>query len=189
MNSSTESERFQKAALAFETIHQGDPSGVALPHARTVVAWVERLRPDASEALRLAARAQHLGRWEVPRSTYPEGRDGYLRWRRDLSERHAEQAAGLLTECGYPADTVARVGAIMRKRGRVRDPEVQVLEDALCLAFIERQLDDFRRKHEDAKLAGILQKTWAKMSPQGREAALALDLPGPVRELIARSLG
>ncbi len=187
--SSRNADSFQCAARAFEAIHDRDPAGSALPHARAVAAWVERLAPQASEPLRLAARAQHLARWEVPRSTYPDGRDGYLRWRRDLAERHADQAGAVLRECGYDRDIVARVGAIMRKRARLRDPEVQTLEDALCLAFIERQLDDFRHKHDAAKLEGILQKTWVKMSPQGQAAALALELPAPVRELIERSLG
>lgn len=188
MTGAADSARFQRAAHRFEACHQRDPAGQAAEHARLVAAWVERLRPEAGEALRLAALAQHLGRWEVPRNTYPEGRSGYLRWRRDLAERHAAQAAAILRDCGYEAATVARVGAIMRKRALASDPEVQALEDALCLAFIERQLDGFRLKHDEQTLRRILRRTWAKMSADGQAAALALPLPAPVRDLIERSL-
>ena len=101
-----------------------------------------RLDPDVDEARLLAARAHHLRRWVVPRSTYPEGRAGYLRWRRDQKRRHAEEVGAILAEVGYPTEVVERVGAIVRKEGLGSDPAVQVHEDALCLVFLETQAAD-----------------------------------------------
>src|SRR5690606_23738600 len=104
--------------------------------AEMMTRWVARLSPDASEALHLAARAHHIRRWEVPRNTYPEGRQGYLQWRSDLHGVHAGHAAAILREHGYDEAMIDRVGAIISKRGLRRDPEVQVFEDALSLVFL-----------------------------------------------------
>src|SRR6202030_1192786 len=112
-----------------------------LTHAELVSAWVTRLCPDASEPLLLAARAHHLRRWQSPRSSYPEGRAGYLRWRRDLGRRQAEEVGGVLAEGGYPTETVERVQSIVRKQHLGDDPDVQALEDAMCLVFLETQFD------------------------------------------------
>jgi hypothetical protein len=150
--------------------------------------WLERLEPQASEALRLAARAQHLCRWRVPRGDYPEGRAGYLRWRRDCAELHARLAAEILAEVGYDAATIDRVRDLVRKKGLSDDAEALVLEDAACLVFLENELASFAPKHDETKLVRILERTWRKMSPRGRETALALDLPRSARALIEKAL-
>jgi hypothetical protein len=181
-------ERFREAVERIDDDHRRDPNGRALEHALAVVAWVTTLRPQASEALRLAGRAQHIGRWRVPRETYPRNRTGYLRWRADLQLSHVAEAAGILAACGYPQPFIDRVGSIMRKERLQDDPETQALEDALCLVFIEHQLAGFQEQHGGAKVQRILRRTWVKMSPAGREAALGLSLAGPVRALLARSL-
>jgi len=190
--------RFDDAVAEFSRIHAADPStehveGTARPRelAQTerVVRWVARLAPDASEALRLAAHGQHLGRYRVPRTSYPEGRVGYLQWRSELGRLHAEAAAVVLEQVGYPAEVVQQVRRIVQKQGLRHDPEVQTMEDALCLTFLEHELDDFAAKHADDKLVDILQKTWRKMSPRARELALALPLEGRARALVERAVG
>jgi hypothetical protein len=150
-------ERFALAIAAFDRENARDPSlevvaGAARPRelvqAERLSAWVTRLAPDASEALRLAARCQHLRRWEIARSEYPQGRAGYLQWRTRLGRFHAEQSAKILTELGYDAETIAAVGRINAKVGLRSDPDVQTMEDALCLSFLEHELaacaKDFR---------------------------------------------
>jgi hypothetical protein len=150
--------------------------------------WLERIEPDASEALRLAARAQHLCRWKIERAGYPEGRQGYLRWRRDCAELHARLVSEILAEVGYRADMVDRVKFLVRKQGLPDDPEALALEDTACLVFLESELADFSAKHDDAKLMRILERTWRKMSPRGRATALALDLPEATRTLLEKAL-
>lgn len=176
-------DRFERAIAAIDAANAADPNtlvvgGEARPkelaHAEMVTEWVRRLRPDASEALLLAARAHHLRRWAVPRSAYPEGRAGYLRWRRDLHERHAAEAGEILRGAGYDEATIARVGAIIRKRNLSSDPEVQALEDALCLVFLETQFADLAARTERAKMVDIVRKTAKKMSPEGIRHAVAL---------------
>jgi hypothetical protein len=192
-------ERFALAIAAFDRENARDPSlevvaGAARPRelvqAERLSAWVTRLAPDASEALRLAARCQHLRRWEIARSEYPQGRAGYLQWRTRLGRFHAEQSAKILTELGYDAETIAAVGRINAKVGLRSDPDVQTMEDALCLSFLEHELAAFCDKHPDDKLIEILQKSWKKMSERGRSAALALapELPSRARSLIERAL-
>jgi hypothetical protein len=177
--------RFNAAIAAIDAFNAADPKRVevagspvahAVDYARRMTAWIERLDPSASEALRLAARAQHIGRWTIPRSDYPDGLAGYSRWRRDLARYHAETAGAILDECGYDAAAIARVGALIRKEGLGRDPETQALEDAACLVFLETGFVDFSRRHPDDKVVDIVAKTWRKMGPNGR--ALAMTLVG-----------
>jgi hypothetical protein len=150
-------------------------------------AVLARLYPDASEALRLAVRAQHLRRWTVPRSSYPMDRTGYLRWRNDLKRKHAEWTAAILSECGYEEVEIARVAALIRKEALKRDAEAQALEDVACIVFLKSYVEDFAVKHSEEKVASILEKTWAKMSERGRAAALGLALSPPIRALIQRA--
>lgn len=176
------------AMQRIDSRHREDPKELALDHAMTVYRWVMALRPQASDALRVAARAQHIRRWQVPRDSYPRDRAGYLRWRSDLLRFHAAETAGILEDCGFGVEFVERVAILLRKEKLAEDAETRTLEDALCLAFMERQLADFAARQPEAKLRRILRKTWAKMSPDGRAAALRLPLPEPIGELLSRSV-
>lgn len=149
---------------------------------------VKRLKPDASEALLLASRCQHIGRWEIPRSAYPEGRVGYLKWRGYLAKYHASRASEILSGIGYDQMVIDRVMDIILKKNFKTDVEVQTMEDALCLVFLEFQYDDLISKHPDEKMIAILQKTWMKMSEQGRGLALAIDYSERGKVLINNAL-
>ena len=164
-------DRFARAIAAIDAANAESPTGVEGDHAVRVTEWVRTLRPDAGDELLLAARAHHIRRWTSPRSTYPDGRSGYLRWRRDLHELHAREAGAILTDAGYEPDTVARVQDIIRKKRLASDPEVQTLEDALCLVFIQTQYDELAGKLDDEKMQSVVAKTLAKMSDRGRAEA------------------
>jgi hypothetical protein len=151
-------------------------------------AWLEKLSSQASEPLKLAVRCQHIRRWAIPRSAYPEGRVGYLRWRKEQSLAHAAVAGEILGRAGYDEGTIGRVQSLVKKEGIKHDPEAQLLEDVTCLVFLESELAAFAPRHEEAKLVDILQKTWLKMSPAGREAALALELPAQLRALVEKAV-
>lgn len=157
-------------------------------HAELMVEWVRRLDPDPDDAQLLAARAHHLRRWSIPRADYPEGRAGYLRWRRTLNRQHAQEVAGLLAEAGYGQETVEVVQRTIRKEGLVRDPRVQLHEDALCLVFLETQLGPVADQLGPDKGPEVLVKTVAKMTERGRRAAMALDLPAEQAALVASAL-
>jgi len=163
-----------------EDPHQVVIEGAAQPwelcYAQWVTAWVVRLNPEASEALRIAARGQHVRRWTIPRDRYERNRRGYLRWRETLKAFHAQTVAELMREVGYPAATIERVQQIMSKRYLREDPETQTLEDALCLVFLEKQWASLREKTPPTTMRDILRKTWEKMSEPGRAAARALPL-------------
>ncbi len=140
---------------------------------------MRKLRPDASAELLLAARAHHVRRWEIPRDSYPEGRAGYLRWRRALHDHHARIVGELLREAGYDAATVARVQEIVRKRNLADDSEVQAMEDALCLVFLETQFDELAARLDAEKMDDVVEKTLAKMSDDGRRIAIEAGLLTP----------
>lgn len=191
-------ERFREAIARFDRANAEDPNvetadGVSHPkellYAQRMSEALERFAPDASEVVRLAARCQHIRRWTAPRDTYPEGRDGYRRWRTGLARFHAETAGGILRQVGYDDTIVGRVEALLRKERLKADPEVQLLEDVACLVFLGHYLAPFAARHEDEKVVGILQRTWRKMSERGREAALALDLAPDLRALVVRAVG
>ena len=190
-------DRLQRALDAFDRANAADPNlenvdGKDLPkeliYGRRMSAWLDRLCPEASEALRLAARCQHIERWVKPRATYPDGRIGYLAWRRDLKRYHADRARGILAELGYPEAVITRVQALVRKERLKQDEEAQTLEDVVCVVFLAHHLSDFARRHESAKVVEILRKTWAKMSPVGRDAACALPLDPALEGLLRAAL-
>ena len=165
------------AFAAIDAANAEDPHDKEQRDAELAVEWVRRLRDDAPEALLLAARAHHVRRWEIPRDTYPEGRAGYLKWKRDLQQHHADVVAPLLQAAGYDDGAVARVQDIVRKRGLAGsnpDPDVQTLEDALCIVFLQTQFADLAARLDDDKMVDILRKSLKKMSDEGRRAALGL---------------
>jgi len=191
------SPRFDAAIAAIDAANADDPhtivvGGAVRPkeqaHAEMMTTWVRRLDPDADDAQLLAARAHHLRRWTSPRTDYPAGRAGYLRWRTALKARHAEEVGALLEASGYDSATIERVQAIVRKDHLRSDPATQTHEDALCLTFLETQLGGVEEQLGDDRTVEVVRKTWAKMSPKGREAALALDLAPTQRDLVRRAL-
>ena len=195
---SRDPDRFDAAIAAIDAANADDPTtieidGVLRPkeqaHAELMTGWVLRLDPDADEAQLLAARAHHLRRWSIPRTEYPEGRAGYLRWRTALKARHADEVAGILEGCGYPSGTVERVRQIVRKDHLRTDPAVQTHEDALCLTFLQTQLAGLGDQLGVDRTVEVLQKSLAKMSDRGRQAALGLDLGPAERDLVERAVG
>jgi hypothetical protein len=182
-------QRFVHAIERIDRANEGDPNEPGtLDYARRMTAWLQRLYPHASQALRLAVRAQHIRRWTFPRDRFPMTRAGYHQWRTAAARFHADEAARILREVGYDDATVARVQSLLRKEGLKSDPETQALEDCTCLTFLERDFAAFAAKHDDEKVVGIVQRTWGKMSPRGREAAVGLELPPNARQLIERAL-
>lgn len=182
-------ERFQAAISRFDAANARDPRGRELPYAKRLSAWVERLCPAASEELRLAARAQHLCRWMIPRESYPQDRAGYLKWREDLKKFHATQAGTILQELGFPIDMIVEVQDLIRKRNFPRDPQSRVLEDALCLVFFEEQFEETTDKTGDEKMIEILRKAWRKMTPAAQEIALTLPMSDFCRSLVQKAMG
>lgn len=178
--------RFDEAIAAIDAANAADPATLA--HAALVTGWVRRLDPDAGELQLLAARACHLRRFEHLRSSYPAGRAGYLRWRTAAKKRHADDVAAILRDAGYDEAEVARVQAIIRKEGLGRDPQVQTHEDALCLAFLETQLDETTTTTGDEKMVEVLVKTLAKMSDQAIAAASGLPFSEAGAALVGEAL-
>ena len=144
--------------------------------------------PDASEALRLTARCQHICRWEIPRESYEMNREGYLRWRQELKRFHAKKAASILENVGYDDETIDNVKFLLEKKQLKKNEETQALEDVICLVFLEFYFEPFARKHPEDKTIDILQKTWRKMSVKGQEAALKLPLSKFSLDLITKAL-
>ncbi|MBM4361125.1 MAG: DUF4202 domain-containing protein [Deltaproteobacteria bacterium] len=189
--------RFEVAIGAFDAANGADPTsllvdGVARPRALVVAdrleAWVVRLAPDAADTLRLAARSQHVRRWEFPRAAYPEGRLGYLEWRKAAARFHAAQVTEILRGAGYSDAETALVTRITLKQGIKVTPEVQLMEDALCLSFLEHEAEEFAGTQPFEKVVDVLAKTWRKMSPAGHAVALSLPLPAPVRAAVEAAL-
>jgi hypothetical protein len=190
-------ERLQQALDRFDAENARDPNleiagGAGYPrellYARRLTRWVLRLAPDASESLRLAARSQHLCRWMIPRDTQPATRAGYLRWRNELKQFHARRAAEILRELGYDDAMIERVRALNLKQNFPGDPECRILEDALCLVFLEFQFAALAAKTPPDKIINAVQKSWQKMTPAAREQALALPLGAKEKALIERAL-
>lgn len=187
-------EKFQTAIRRFDEANARDPNQEngqprELVYAQRLTDWVLKLCPSASEPLRLAARCQHICRWESPRENYPMTRPGYLKWRADLKKFHAEKSGAILREVGYDEETIRRVQELNLKKDFPADPEVCVLEDALCLVFLEFQLAALAAKSDDEKMINALKKSWEKMTEAARAEALKLNYGEHEQSLIARALG
>ena len=175
----------EEAFAAIDAENADDPNGKELDHAERAVAWICQLRPDASDELLLAARGHHVRRWEIPRSSEPEGRPGYLRWKRRLQQHHADILGRVLDGSGFD---VERVQSLVRKEQLRTDPDVQSLEDALALVFLETQLRDLDDKLEDDHMVDVLAKTLRKMTPGGRDAAGSLAYDARGADLVRRAV-
>jgi hypothetical protein len=189
--------KYDQAIADFDAYNQNGPTSLTWEgksysteyfYAIKLSEWVHRLAPEADEALLLAARCQHIGRWEISRSTYPEGRVGYLKWRSDLSKFHAQKAGEILLEVGYDADIIKRVQDINLKKGLKSNQDVQIMEDALCLVFLEYQFEALIDKMSLVKMVDIVQKTWNKMSEHGRQFALTLTYSAKEFEILQLAL-
>jgi hypothetical protein len=188
---------FREAIRRFDEANAHDPNTILLGnrpipyelfYAERLTEWVGRLRPNASTALLLAARCQHICRWLIPRDSYPRTRAGYLKWRTDLKQFHAKKSAEIMAESGCSPGLIERVQELNLKKNLGNDEELQVLEDALCLVTLQHQLSDLIRKTEREKMISILQKTWKKMSTGAREEALQLDYGRAERSLLEEAL-
>lgn len=193
-------ERYERTIARFDAMHAADPnlepSGSAqepreLLYARRMTAMLERFAPDAPETVRLAARCQHIRRWEIPRASYPQTPEGYRAWRTRLLDHHAVICAAVMRDCGYDEATIAGVASLVRKERLKRNPDAQLLEDIVGLVFLEHYLADFvaqHRQYEESKLLDILQKTFRKMSPRGVGAVSGLiRLPPELADFVAKA--
>lgn len=188
---------FEEASRRIDEENSQDPNKIEfdgaiwpreLLYSRWLCEWVQRLAPEPSEALKLAARCQHIRRWEIPRDSFAATREGYMQWRSRLKEFHADKSGRILRETGCPSEIVGRVIELNLKKNIKSDPECQVLEDALCLVFMERQLEELAERTDETKLINALRKSWAKMSEAGRQAALGLRLPPGAAMLFRKAL-
>jgi hypothetical protein len=189
--------KHEAALRRFDEENSRDPNretagGVSHPRellfAQRLTDWLLRLCPDASEPLRVAARCQHICRWEIPRASYPMTRPGYLKWRADLKKFHSQKAGEILREAGYDDDTIRRVQELNLKKNFPDDPEGRVLEDALCLVFLQFQFADLASKTAEDKTINALQKSWQKMTEAARAEALKLELGPREKILLQRAL-
>jgi len=145
--------------------------------------------PNASEEVQIASKAQHICRWKIARESYPMDRVGYLKWREDLKKFHAKITAGILEKAGYSQEFIDRVSFLIEKKSLKKDAETQLLEDIICLVFLEYYLDPFVHKHDTEKLKNIILKTWNKMSEAGHQVALKINFSDANLQLIKEALG
>ncbi|MBC8041758.1 MAG: DUF4202 domain-containing protein [Opitutaceae bacterium] len=188
---------YERARQLIDSAHAADPAltpdgrPAELVYADRVEAWVMKLVPETSADLRLAARCQHLERWLTPRATFPEGKVGYLNWRRSLYVKQADRARELLLTAGLATSSADDVHTWVSKTGLKTNPGTQALEDAAVLVFLENEIGAFAAQHAEyprEKFVDILQKTWRKLSPSAQQSALGLELPPAIAGLVRDAL-
>lgn len=191
------SEKFKKAIQLFDAANSLDPNkelfegkeySKELLYAERMTNQLNKFAVNSSEALQLTVRCQHICRWEIPRDSYEMNRVGYLTWRKELKDFHAEKAAEILAEVGYDEETINEVQFLLLKKQLKKNADTQTLEDVVCLVFLEFYFSKFSEKYSEEKLIEIVQKTWKKMSDKGHEAALELSLPESSLALITKAL-
>jgi len=190
--------QFNKAIQLFDEANSKDPfkeddsNGLSHPkellYSQRMSEQLNQFESNASEAIQLAARCQHICRWEIPRDSYEMNRVGYLTWRKDLLKFHAKKASEILIQVGYDKNVIEQVTFLLQKKQLKKNEETQLLEDIICLVFLNHYFEKFSQKYSEQKLIDILQKTWAKMSKKGHEAALKLSLSKNSLSLINKAL-
>ncbi len=189
--------RLDKIIAAIDAVNARDPTSVeadgklvprALLYGKRMSAVLKTFMPNAPEMLLIAARAQHIERWSIPRASYPEGRIGYHNWRKNLQLHHAKLCGALMREAGYGTDDIEKVGALLRKERLKYDPLTQTLEDVICLVFLQYEAPEFIALHDDDKVRDILTKTTRKMSPFGLAKAGMLTLDARLAKLLTEAL-
>lgn len=187
-------QHLQAVLSAIDAVNAADPSkdenGTprALLYGRHMTEALDRFAPDAPEALKIAARAQHIERWVIPRSSYPEGRVPYLAWRKDLQKHHAQRTGELMRTAGCGEDEIARVASLLKKERLKFDADAQALEDVICLVFLQHEAEAFIAKHDDGKVRDILAKTAKKMSAAGLAAAGQVKMNDRLARLLTEAL-
>ncbi|MFD1314794.1 DUF4202 domain-containing protein [Namhaeicola litoreus] len=191
------SKEFIKAISLIDIENQKDPSveevgGRFYPkeylYSKRMTEVLDRFWHDSSEVLKLAIRAQHICRWEIPRETYEMNREGYLKWRKELKDFHAEKTQEILQKAGYKKESIETVKSLIKKKQLKRNKESQMVEDVACLVFLEYYFSEFSKKHPEEKVISILQKTWAKMSEKAKEEALQIQFSKNEKILIKKAL-
>ncbi|SEC23410.1 protein of unknown function [Tenacibaculum sp. MAR_2009_124] len=189
--------KFNKAIEIIDTYNAEDPNKTTfegesiakeLLYSQRMTRKLLEVDSEASEELQLAIRAQHICRWKIERSSYPMDRIGYFKWRNDLKKMHSEIASEILHDAGYETDFIERVSFLIQKKSLKKDQESQMLEDIVCLVFLEYYLEEFMSKHTDEKVVDILQKTWKKMSTTGHNLALQTILSERASRLVKTAL-
>jgi len=190
------SEQFEKAFAQFDSYNSNDPNkeeynGKSHPkellYATRMSERLDLFMTGSPDYLKLAARCQHIGRWEIPRNSYPMDKKGYLQWRNTLKFHHAKIAGDILTNCGYDKDTIDKVKFLLLKKELAKNADTQTLEDVICLVFIQYYLDEFASKHDDEKVIDILRKTMKKMSPKAISSVATISLPDKIKNLIQKA--
>ncbi len=188
--------QLQEAFFRFDTYNAIDPNreefeGKTYPkevlYAERMTKKLNDYAPEAPEYMQLAVRCQHIGRWEIARNSYPMDRPGYLMWRSQLKLHHAQIAEPILKACGYDEETIEKVKALLLKKQLKQNPDTQLIEDVICLVFVEYYLDDFAKQHSEEKMVDILKKTLKKISPHGIEEALKINMTDHVKQLILKA--
>ncbi|KAK2628392.1 hypothetical protein QTJ16_001495 [Diplocarpon rosae] len=189
---------YEAAISLIDDAHALDPNttivnGVSIPYelhyAQKMSHYLALRAPSASPILQVAVRAQHLRRWEVPRSEYPMNKPGYLTWRSFLKKRQAQIASEICTRCNFAAEEAEGVARLIRKEDLKKNEETQILEDVACLVFLDDQFEAFEKEHDEKKIVDILRKTWGKMSERGHELALEIPMSESSKELIGKAIG
>ncbi|TVY84358.1 hypothetical protein LSUE1_G000891 [Lachnellula suecica] len=188
---------YEAAISLIDEAHSQDPNitivdGVEVPYelhyARKMTHYLSLRAPDASPVLKVAVRAQHFRRWEIPRNSYPMTKPGYLSWRAFLKKRQADLASAICVGCNFTEEEAEEVARAIRKEDLKKNEDSQILEDVACLVFLDDQFDAFEKEHDEAKIISILQKTWKKMSERGHELALQIPMTDTSKALVGKAL-
>ena len=190
-------DRYESALELIDSAHAQDTNkttinGIEKPYelhySQKMSSYLERRSPSAPDTLRLAVRAQHFRRWEIPRDSYPMTKVGYHAWRTFLKKRQAEMASQICLDVGYSEEEANRVAHLIRKEDLKKDDETQILEDVACLVFLDDQFEEFERQHDEDKIVRILSKTWGKMSEEGHRLALEIPMSERCKHLVGKAL-
>ncbi len=173
---------------AIDRYNESDPAQrggqpVAKLHGQRGSFWLGQLTGRPGAALTLSARAHHVGRFEVPRSSFAAGRVGYHQWKSAAREYCAGVLGELGDACSVDVDVLSEACELVRKTSTDKD-SAQVHQDVCSLVFFEVDAAELSQRLTAAQVERAVRSTLAAMSDSARVFLDSELIPTEVRTLV-----
>jgi hypothetical protein len=118
-----------------------------LRHAENTLDWLLRLKPDADEAIQIAALGHDLERAlearKVKQTDFPDFDD----FKAAHARNSAEILRGIMEDCGVPRSMASEVCRLVRRHETGGDPRTDLIKDADSISFFEVNLPLYYMRH------------------------------------------
>ena len=146
---------------------------------------LQKVQPNASLELQMAAQCQRISRWSIPRTTFSMDKKGYYQWRAAIMEHQLSVTSSVLKQAEINQQSIEIVVDTLKNKADKTNINASIIEDTACLTFIKWYLVPFAGQFDPEKAKVILQKTANKMSERGLKLIPELQLSVEVHKVLS----